>query len=38
MQQEVQVGAPLYFDSMVHNEVCQQDDCNVTSGKQKILG
>lgn len=31
----MQVGAPLHFDPMVHNEVCQQDDCNVTSEKQK---
>lgn len=36
MKQEVQVGTPLHFDSMVHNEVCQQDDGNVTPEKHNM--
>lgn len=36
MQQEVKVGTPLYFDPMVHNEIGQEDNCNVTPEKQKM--
>lgn len=35
VQQEVQVGTPLHFDPVVHDQVGEEDHRDVTSGTQK---
>jgi hypothetical protein len=38
VQQEVQVDTPFHLDSVVHDEVGQKDDCNVTpEGRTEVI-
>lgn len=34
MQQKMQVSTPFHFDSMIHDQVSEQDHSNVTPAKR----